>query len=231
MPKKSETSKKSLAKQANVEEKVEQVAEEVATDVVTSLESTNPTPDATPGPVSVVTDDEHIDEQVARLTENMKHFAKTVRDTMSLFQTELKNIVSQSKKLRRKSRKRLREHKTPNGFTKTLDVSPVMLEFCGQEPGTQMSRNQVNNFIHTYIREHNLQNPNNKRQIVPDKKLKSILNLSKLRSKAELVAATKAKGEKNNWTPEHLESELTKITEKETVNYFNLQRLLNHHYV
>lgn len=219
MPKKSGKSSKkstSVAHEAQVEQKVEEVAEQVATEVVAEVQ---------------MSEEERLEKQFSDLLESFKTFTKTVRETMTTFQSELRSLASQSKKLRRKTRKRTRGNKTPNGFTKTVDVSPEMLKFCSKPSGTQMSRNEVNQVIHTYIREHNLQNPENKREIVPDSKLKKILDLGKLRSKKELVEATRAKSGKKGWTAEQLAAELAKITEKEHVNYFNLQRLVNHHYL
>ncbi len=222
MPKKSgKTSKKSststtattsVTQEAQVEQKVEQVATEVVAEVQMSEE-------------------ERLDQQFSDLLESFKTFTRTVRETMTTFQSELRAIATQSKKLRRKTRKRTRNTKTPNGFTKTVNVSPEMLKFCGKSEGTQMSRNEVNQVIHSYIREHGLQNPQNKRQIVPDSRLKKILDLSKLRSKKELQEVARTKGEKKGLSAEQIATEVSKITDKEYVNYFNLQRLVNHHYL
>lgn len=207
----------SVVNEAQVEQKVEEVAEQVATQVVEEV---------------AMSEEERFEQQLSSLMDSFKEFAKSVRDTMTTFQSELKSLATMSKKLRRRGRKRLsRGNKTPNGFTKTVSVSADMLKFCGKSSGEQMSRNEVNQFIHTYIREHNLQNPENKREIVPDSKLKKILDLNKLRNKKELQDATRAKAEKNGWTSEQLENELAKVSDKEQVNYFNLQRLVNHHYV
>lgn len=217
MPKKSSTkTQNSVTTDVQVEQKVEEVAEQVATEVVTEM---------------TMSEEEKFEQTFNSLMESFKEFTKTVRDTMTNFQLELKTLMAQSKKLRRKTNKRTRGNKSPNGFTKTVSVSAEMLKFCGKSEGTQMSRNEVNQFIHTYIREHNLQNPENKRQIVPDSKLKKILDLSKLRSKKELLESVQAKGVKNGWSSEQLETELAKVTDKEYVNYFNLQRLVNHHYL
>ena len=213
---KTKTSKKSIASEPQVEQKVEEVAEQVATEVVVEV---------------TMTDEERMNQQFSVLMVSMKAFTKTVRETMTSFQSELRSLASQSKKLSKKGRKRTRGNKTPNGFTKTVSVSPEMLKFCSKPSETLMSRNEVNQFIHSYIREHNLQNPSNKRQIVPDSKLKKILDLTKLRSKKELLEATRVRSEKKGWTAEHLATELTKVTDKEEVNYFNLQRLVNHHYL
>lgn len=220
MPKKSgKTSKNtttSVTTEPQVEQKVEEVAEQVANEVVAEVS---------------MSEDERLEQQFSALMDSMKEFSRTVRDTLNSFQSELRTLMTQSKKLRRKTKKRTRGNKSPNGFTKTVAVSADMLKFCGKSEGNEMSRNEVNQFIHSYIREHNLQNPNNKRQIVPDSNLKKVLDLSKLRSKKDLQEALRSKAVKKGWSTEQLESELAKVTDKECVNYFNLQRLVNHHYL
>ncbi len=211
-------SKKSLSKsKTSVENKVEQVAEQVATEVVEEI---------------TMSEEERVDLKFSSLMDSLKEFTKYVRDTMTTFQSELKTLSSQSKKLRRRSRKRVsRDTQNQNGFTKTVSVSSELLKFCGKSEGENMSRNEVNQYIHTYIREHNLQNPENKREIVPDSKLKKILDLSKLRNQKELQEALRVKGVNKGWTSDQLATELAKVVGNEKVNYFNLQRLVNHHYV
>ncbi len=172
------------------------------------------------------------DQKYNALLESMKVFSKTVRDTMNNFQLELRLLMLQAKKLRKRSSKRSRGNKTPNGFTKTVQVSKEMLQFCGRPVDTEsMSRNDVNQFLHKYIRDNNLQDPENKRQIVPDEALKTILDLSKLRTKEEMQANLREKASEKGWSKEQLDVELSKVTENEHVNYFNLQRLVNHHYL
>jgi chromatin remodeling complex protein RSC6 len=210
------TTTTSIAQVPQVEQKVEEVAEQVATEVVAEVQ---------------LSEAERLDQQFSVLLETFKTFTKTVRDTMTTFQSNLRTLAVQSKKLNRRTRKRTQGNKTSNGFTKTVEVSPELLKFCGKPSGTQMSRNQVNNFIHTYIRENKLQNPDNKRHIVPDSKLKKILDMTKLRSKKELLEATHENAKKKGWSSERLETELAKVTDKEHVHYFNLQRLVKHHYL
>lgn len=206
--------------QQEVEQKVEEVAEQVANEIVQDVEEVT------------MTDEQCHGERFAALLESMKEFTKNVRDTMNGFQAELRTLMAQSKKLCKRTRRRTRTNKNPNGFTKTVKVSPEMLQFCGKDASTtEMSRNEVNQFLHSYIRNNNLQNPNNKRQIVPDATLKKILDLTKLRSKKELLEVVRQKAVTNQWTEEQLAAELAKVTEKEQVNYFNLQRLVNHHYL
>jgi len=54
---------------------------------------------------------------------------------------------------------------------KPKDLSPALAEFMGEE---KMTRPDVVKRLHEYFKEHNLQNPKNKRQILLDDKLQQV---------------------------------------------------------
>ncbi|KAL4181105.1 hypothetical protein AMTRI_Chr12g269520 [Amborella trichopoda] len=59
----------------------------------------------------------------------------------------------------------------PRGITKPRPVSPAMQELLGV---SEIPRTQALKLIWAYIKQHNLQDPENKKIIVCDEKLKSI---------------------------------------------------------
>ncbi|KAJ4963768.1 hypothetical protein NE237_023707 [Protea cynaroides] len=59
----------------------------------------------------------------------------------------------------------------PRGITKPKPISPAMQEFLGVP---EIPRTQALKQIWAYIKEHNLQDPENKKIIVCDEKLKNI---------------------------------------------------------
>ncbi|XVE90318.1 hypothetical protein DITRI_Ditri20bG0067900 [Diplodiscus trichospermus] len=61
----------------------------------------------------------------------------------------------------------------PSGILKPAPVSPALGQFLGAQ---QASRTEAVKQIWTYIKSQNLQNPNNKREIFCDEKLKTIFN-------------------------------------------------------
>jgi chromatin remodeling complex protein RSC6 len=63
------------------------------------------------------------------------------------------------------------------GFNKPSLISDELAAFIGVERGSQISRKEVNAIIHTYVVDHNLRNPTDKRKIVPDAKLSSLLDI------------------------------------------------------
>ena len=73
--------------------------------------------------------------------------------------------------------KRLNDRNNSNsGFLKPVSISKEMSNFAGWGADDLHSRVDVTKFICNYIKENNLQNPDDRRQITPDTKLKKLLN-------------------------------------------------------
>lgn len=64
-----------------------------------------------------------------------------------------------------------KKKKTGGQLNKPKSLSPALAEFIGEET---MSRPDVVKRLHAYFKEHNLQNPKDKRQILFDDKLQQI---------------------------------------------------------
>ena len=79
----------------------------------------------------------------------------------------------------KKKRARKSTNRQPSGFVKPTKISQELASFLGKEKDTLMARTEVTREINQYIRAHNLQDPKNGRHIVPDKKLRTLLKLSK----------------------------------------------------
>ncbi|XP_011001566.1 PREDICTED: uncharacterized protein LOC105108804 [Populus euphratica] len=62
-------------------------------------------------------------------------------------------------------------NRAPRGIMKPRRVSPEMADFVG---APEVSRTQVLKIIWAHIKEHNLQDPSNKKNIICDEKLKKI---------------------------------------------------------
>lgn len=63
-------------------------------------------------------------------------------------------------------------------FLKPKNISESLSKFLGLEKGTQITRTEATREINKYIRINNLQDPNDRKKIIPDVKLSSLLNLS-----------------------------------------------------
>ena len=64
---------------------------------------------------------------------------------------------------------------TNSGFLKPVQISGEMAKFTGWDPLELKSRVDVTKFICAYVKEHNLQNPEDRRQILADAKLTKLL--------------------------------------------------------
>lgn len=62
-----------------------------------------------------------------------------------------------------------------SGFLKPVPISAEMAKFTGWDPSENKSRVDVTKFICAYVKEHDLQNPNDRRQIIADAKLSKLL--------------------------------------------------------
>ena len=87
---------------------------------------------------------------------------------------DLKVAQKQSSKRKRKAGAR-----APSGFVKPTRISDELASFLAKPSGTEMARTEVTRDINKYIREHNLQDKANGRQINPDIKLASLLKVAK----------------------------------------------------
>lgn len=72
--------------------------------------------------------------------------------------------------------KRVVSENSSSGFKKPVKISKQLAKFTGWDPSELRSRAEVNRFLCDYIKEHNLQNPENRQQILADKKLSKLLN-------------------------------------------------------
>lgn len=87
-----------------------------------------------------------------------------------------------------KHRPRTRRNNTNSGFLKPVLLSKELAEFTGWDPKEPRSRVQVTKYICNYIREHNLQNPKNRKQIrvEEDPRLNALLKYDSSKDKVPL---------------------------------------------
>ncbi len=156
--------KKTAPKKKVVDEKKVVVAKEVA-----------------PTPAPVESDDK--DEQssgealLGGLTEKMVALAAQVKVIQISLKQLAKEFDKQKKIIDKVQKKREKAKKSPSGFAKPCKISDELCDFIGVAKGTEQSRTDITRFINSYVKEHNLNNPQNRREFFPDKKLKAILNV------------------------------------------------------
>lgn len=109
-------------------------------------------------------------EKVAAINGEIKSFHASLRQLVKEFDKQKKFIDKVQKK-------RDKAKKSPSGFAKPSKISPELCDFIGVPHGSEQSRTDITRFINSYVKEHNLNNPENRREIFPDKKLKAVLNV------------------------------------------------------
>jgi len=95
----------------------------------------------------------------------------------------LKSVVKQVKgynadvaRVTKQKQKNKRVQNTNSGFLKPVKISSEMCDFTGWDESELKSRVEVTKFICDYIKENDLQKPEDRRVILADKKLSKLLN-------------------------------------------------------
>ena len=91
--------------------------------------------------------------------------------------SEIKSIRKQLAKMMQKQDKidtKQKKERKPHGFARPTLVSDELCVFMGKETGSMVSRTEVTKFLIQYISDNNLQNPDNRRNILIDARLKSL---------------------------------------------------------
>lgn len=113
--------------------------------------------------------------------ERLQRFSTELKDTIALVKTlqkEFQKVQKSSvKKTKKTSPVASNKPRTPSGFAKPTKLSDDLCAFLGVPSGSEMARTEVTRVINEYIKKNSLQDTNDKRTIVPDAKLMSILKL------------------------------------------------------
>jgi chromatin remodeling complex protein RSC6 len=124
----------------------------------------------------------HTDEIMTRfneLTQKLVDLRAMETSIMSELKSLQKDTVKYIKTLNKRKKKKQSSDKVraPSGFAKPTKMSDMLCNFMDLPVGTEMARTDVTKYITKYVKEKDLQNPENKRQIMCDTKLKGLLNV------------------------------------------------------
>jgi len=173
MPKGKSTKSKST-KSATKSKKATKVAEPVVENtVVEEVEEVEETVDVSP----LETLNNQFSELLTRMSSLKTEQAALVKECKA-FQKLMTREMKSALKAKKKSKKSNGKTKQ-SGFTKPTQVSDELLKFLGKDKSTLMSRTDVTNEIQKYILANKLQKPENKRIIMHNKALRSLLRLTK----------------------------------------------------
>lgn len=107
--------------------------------------------------------------------QDIQSVMKTLYSNLKVLQREVMLERKKSKKNESKIKKKSDKKKNPSGIVKPTSISPELSKFLGMQLGEKIARTDVTSKVIAYVKEHNLQNPSFKKQILPDEKLKELL--------------------------------------------------------
>ena len=115
-----------------------------------------------------------IENQIESLRENQTK-ANGIKFLRTL-NKKLKSLKNQSQRIKQRNSSVKKTNTNNNsGFLKPLKISSDMAKFTVWNATELKSRVDVTKYLCNYIKEHNLQNPEDKRQIIPDAKLAKLI--------------------------------------------------------
>lgn len=117
------------------------------------------------------------DVVISNLLEKVCGLSNHIKSIQSSLKLLIKEFDKQKKIVEKVQKKKEKAKKSPSGFAKPCKISDELCNFIGVSSGTEMSRTDITRHINSYVKENNLNNPENRREFFPDKKLKAILNV------------------------------------------------------
>jgi hypothetical protein len=114
---------------------------------------------------------------LSNIIDKVNSLAGVIKDIQTHLKSLSKEYDKQQKIIEKAQKKRQNAKNSPSGFAKPNKISDELCDFIGVPHGTEKSRTDITRLINAYVKEHNLNKPENKRFILPDTKLKKILNV------------------------------------------------------
>lgn len=223
MPKKDTNSeskpKKSHQKKEKVTEPVEQVetkkpkaVEKVAKKVVVEATVTEQTEQTETTKTRVVPTRESVQKEFEDLIASVDEEINKLRDSTNKSKG-VKFLRSVNKRLKiiknhslrvSKQRQKTKRNNANSGFLKPVPISKELAKFTGWDPKEKHSRVDVTKYVCKYIKDHNLQDPEDKRKIrvETDKSLNTLLQYDSAKDSSPLTYYSLQRYLKNHFVAE-----------------------------
>ncbi len=146
------------------------------------VEETKPAEPATKNTVveDVVTIESTLSSSLSSFAESIQSLTQQLNKLKADFKVIEKQVLKEARAMDKVNAKRNKNKgsRAPSGFVKPAAISKELAKFLGVDEGTKMARTDVTKMITSYVKEHSLQATDNGRKIVPDAKLKALLNVT-----------------------------------------------------
>jgi len=125
------------------------------------------------------------DSEISKMRESQTKtkgikFLRTMNKKLKILMNQSSRVIKQRNPSTRKN-----VNNNNSGFLKPVKISTEMAKFTGWNSNELRSRVDVTKFLCNYIRENNLQNPKDRRQIIADTKLSKLLNYDSKKENSE----------------------------------------------
>lgn len=94
-------------------------------------------------------------------------FLRSVNKLLKILHKDYKKVL--------KIKKKRKTTNTNTGFNKPVGITQLLADFTGWDVNKKYSRIETTRFLCKYIKDNKLQNPKDKRKIIPDEKLSKLL--------------------------------------------------------
>jgi upstream activation factor subunit UAF30 len=142
-------------------------------------------PAPAPEPVQVVATEPAVPEMLssdkystnfANIITDLQQWRSNITTMIANVRALQRSVEKEMKHSNRRSKKQSNKPKRePSGFAKPTEISHQLCDFLAKPYGTEMARTEVTKYLTQYIKQHNLQEPADKRKIKPDGKLSKLL--------------------------------------------------------
>jgi len=126
-------------------------------------------------------DDVSVEQQFKDIFARIQEFRTLATSLTADVRKLQKNVAKHVRESNKKNRKRAPRldgtKRPPSGFAKPALISDSLCQFLGKPSGTEMARTEVTKYLTQYIKQHSLQDSENKRRINCDSALKSLLKV------------------------------------------------------
>jgi chromatin remodeling complex protein RSC6 len=130
------------------------------------------------------------DKKDNNISEEIKEIFSAVLGNISSIKLQLTALTSQIKGVEKQVYRKMKQldkevkknknkgNRQPSGFAKPTKISSELCKFMALPEGSEMARTEVTKYIIQYVKDNQLQNPNDAKLIKPNTELKSLLNLN-----------------------------------------------------
>ena len=149
------------------------------------------TPVPTPLPTPEEVENVNVEEQpVLTIESSMSEVLTSFSESIQLLTASLNKLKNDYKALEKQvlrearsmdkvnaKRNRNKGSRAPSGFVKPAGISKQLAKFLSVPEDTMIARTDVTKMITAYVKQHNLQDKDNGRKILPDAKLTALLGV------------------------------------------------------